>query len=319
MKSFQNHEYHLLIFFVGDKIELLSHQGFCDSIFMLVEDWSEGLGDAELFFEFLGMLHENITIPTTGQLRPLEDVKSRYKVLTKARKEGIKRGNEAEKLASLAAEDPLNTGHVTEILDKSIDHFADAVMTGTRKTQTSRFRPSVKLAAQAILRTQHWHGDAKSAHQQGTCSHHHHHDDDEVAERVDMMHSDRSKRSRERHIWAALKALTKLGLMHVDVTGPHSSESDEDENEKGMSAQTSNLSADGTSVGIGKLVLAERAIARRAAAKDAIKDFDKYCADEIRSLRSPPELVQDVVFCVGIILSEPHKEWGDCIKWMGKS
>lgn len=302
---------------------------------MLVDDWSDGLGDAELFFEFLGMLHENITIPTTGQLRPLEDVKSRYKLLQKARKEGIKRGKGAEKLATLAAEDVLNTGNVTEILERSIDHFADAVMTGTRKTQTKRFRPSLKLATKAILRTQHWHDEAQVSHQHGTCSHHHH-DHDELH----RLQPTTSKLSRERHIWAALKVITKLGLMNAPVAKPHSSESDEDQSDKGISVPRSNATADGTSVDVGKLVLhgdenavrsspntdattaanAEAmAIARRAAAKNAIKDFDKHCADEIMSLGSPPQLVQEVLFCVGIILSEAHKEWGDCIKWMGKS
>eukprot|EP01052_Picozoa_sp_SAG31_P017416 SAG31_NODE_1190_length_9465_cov_4.082746_8_plen_69_part_00 len=56
-----------------------------------------------------------------------------------------------------------------------------------------------------------------------------------------------------------------------------------------------------------------------AGAKDAIKDFDKHCANEIKSLGSPPDLVQQVVICVGIILGEPHKEWADCVKWIGAS
>ena len=49
-------------------------------------------------------------------------------------------------------------------------------------------------------------------------------------------------------------------------------------------------------------------------ATTAIKDFDKNCANEIKSLPTPPELVIEVVTCVGIILGEPHKEWADCLK-----
>eukprot|EP01051_Picozoa_sp_SAG22_P004940 SAG22_NODE_280_length_13084_cov_3.480209_5_plen_134_part_00 len=46
----------------GRRLQLLSHDRFCDALFMLVSDWSEGAGHAALFIDFLETVFKNICV-----------------------------------------------------------------------------------------------------------------------------------------------------------------------------------------------------------------------------------------------------------------
>jgi CRP-like cAMP-binding protein len=141
----------------GADQQLLSYQGFSDALYMLVDDWSESVGPAELFIDFLETTFENITciggaeanaqgeIAAGRKLKPLDEIKSKYKTLAKMQKEGVRKGKADAKLAALESSTSSNFNAA-----EADDRFTQAVVAGARKTQSTK-RISFKLAASTMF------------------------------------------------------------------------------------------------------------------------------------------------------------------------
>ena len=130
----------------------------------LSSDWSEGVGTAELFMEFLDTVYNNIA-DNAGKLKALAAVKSRSKVLATKQSEGIKKGVEAERFSALQNEAGNVQGTEYLLANGALEHFADAVMTGARKSARKKARSAgaFLIAANAIRQTKLMAGVATGA------------------------------------------------------------------------------------------------------------------------------------------------------------
>ena len=86
--------------------QFLSHQRFADALYMLVDDWSEGVGPVALFMEFLETIYQNVTEEPTAdhgwqgrQLKPLEEVGSMAEDFDRMRAAGMEEGRKASQQA----------------------------------------------------------------------------------------------------------------------------------------------------------------------------------------------------------------------------
>eukprot|EP01052_Picozoa_sp_SAG31_P042311 SAG31_NODE_6682_length_1922_cov_2.376780_1_plen_530_part_00 len=119
----------------------LSHQQFSDAMWMLVDDWSEGVGPAELFIDFLDTVFINITSSVSAasdyyaelhrQLKPIEEVQSMSQKLQNLRRKGIAEGKKQERLAALQrpAESVKSTD--TELFEEQIEQTAKEALRTT--------------------------------------------------------------------------------------------------------------------------------------------------------------------------------------------
>jgi CRP-like cAMP-binding protein len=135
----------------GVILPMLSHQRFADALYMLVDDWTEGVGPAELFIDFLQTVYDNITEgdPDSWQgkhLKPLDEVESKAELLEEKQESGVKAGKAADKLAALERVSN-NTGNVNDYPEIN---FTQHIETAARKTQKTTFKAAAKILDEAI-------------------------------------------------------------------------------------------------------------------------------------------------------------------------
>eukprot|EP01052_Picozoa_sp_SAG31_P024882 SAG31_NODE_2147_length_6335_cov_2.753849_4_plen_446_part_00 len=142
----------------GASQQYLSKQRFGEALYMLVDDWSEGVGPVSLFIDFLNTLFENVTeaIPESEQiegkhsgarrLKKLDDVQSMAEHFEDMREAGLKEGRRENRQAILERRQE------RDAFDHAYDgdEFASKVESAARHDRRLTFKAAVEIIDDAI-------------------------------------------------------------------------------------------------------------------------------------------------------------------------